>query len=146
MSNTFVPGHLCPVGVSFAVGVTPVTLGVKEHATDFEIAPYDVTHTGTLGHRARLAGLVDARGNVTADLDADAAPWNLNIVPGVNCLVDAVYNGDVTHPWAIPALIVKVHFAQRVDAQITWNFDWVLNVLAFRGFVSLPVDPALNLR
>lgn len=141
----YVPGHLCPVAFQFnpLAGGT-VTLGIKEHSYDEERVRYDVSSSATQGHTARLAGKLDIKGTVLADLDLETGgspasvvtpPWALavNLNTGQNGFLILNYSGQPNANHIVPCIVAKVHFQMRHDFQIQYSFDYEYNVLALQS-------------
>ena len=134
--NNFSPGFANPVAwTAFGQG-GPITLNVKKHSIDVESLLYDVTHTGTGGVRARLAGPVDASGNVLASLDLDLPPYApaLSIVAGQRGV--ALFYLSPTRFLQLPCSVQKLHFESAIESEVLWNFDTKMNALA--GFFVYP--------
>lgn len=140
----YVPGHLAPVAWQFSTAGGIVTLGVKEHSYDEERMRYDVSSSATQGHTARLAGKLDIKGTILADLDLEAggtpatfntAPWgaSVNIMTGQNGFLILSYTGVPNQNHIVPSIISKVHYQMRHDFQLQYSFDYEYNVLALQS-------------
>lgn len=105
-------------------------LNVTGWSGDREVLTFDVTHTGSGGNTARIAGKRDGRGNVNADFDADAPPYAAvpSIQEGVSGIITEYVS--ITKFIQTPVIIKKLHFESAVGSQCKWNFDWEMNSLA----------------
>jgi len=90
----------------------------------------DVTHTGTLGIQALLAGILRGDGNVKANFDNAQVPSTSPpfIRAGAGGLID-FYLGAST-PFTVPCLITKVNYQSTVEGKVEYDFDVSLNSLA----------------
>lgn len=149
--QNFLPSHFAPAGWGLVSQTgypasplgTPVILNVKGHTLDLSVMLFDVTHTGTGGVRARIAGPLDAKGVVEADLDLDLTPWNpsLQIKPGLRGIAlfaYAILPGGVLDMMQVPVIVEKLHTATQIDAEVKWNMDVSMDALA-----GLLIYPAL---
>lgn len=136
MANNFAPGFANPVAWSAFGQGGPLTLNIKKHSLDVEDLLYDVTHTATGGIRARLAGPLDASGNVLASLDLDlpiyAPPFS--IVAGQRGV--ALFYLSTTRAVQVPCSVAKLHFESAIESETLYNFDVKMNALA--GFFVYP--------
>jgi hypothetical protein len=130
LANIFVSGHANPVQFQVLGQGQVATLNITGSTLDEEINRIMVTHSGTGGLAARLANVLDVKGNVTADFDLLNPPY-LNppaILPGVSGII-LIYVSP-TRPFQVPCMIAKVHWESKVDGKVSWNFDYELNALA----------------
>jgi hypothetical protein len=135
MSNRFQRGDLLPCQWQPTGGIL-VSLGVSGKSADFMSLLFDVTNVLHGGTTARIAGKRDGSGNLNFHFDADAAPWQPvpHIVDGVTGVI--VYGVSTIGAIQIPIIIEKIHFEDKVESDLLWNFDWKLNALA--GFLVYP--------
>lgn len=135
--NNFQPGHFGSA-LWQPTGGALVTVQIKEHTVDISVLLHDVTHGGTGGVRARIAGPLDAAGTVNADLDLDAPPYGpVALFPGVRGVTGLVYV-PAKGPLQIPCRVEKVHYALSMEKEISYSFDVKIDALS-----GIAVYPAL---
>ncbi|HEX5272706.1 MAG TPA: hypothetical protein VFW33_19550 [Gemmataceae bacterium] len=133
----FSPGHFAPVAWQRTGGVLGV-LNIKQHDLKISVLLHDVTSTGSLGVRARLAGPTDVAGQVTCDLDLDAPPY-LDpplMLPGISGV--AAFGMSIARSIQVPLIVEQLHFASAIDSEVKWDTDMKCNSRA-----GLIVYPAL---
>lgn len=92
-----------------------------------------VTHTGTAGLQARIAGITDLNGNVTATVDTTLYPFATTtplIRAGGKGTITFTLNSTGPDTIAFTVIIARVNFSSRVDGVLTYNFDVELDNLA----------------
>lgn len=125
----FVPAAWAPRGANFFI------LQIKESTLDESCLLFDVTHSGTGGIRARIAGPIDYAGTVNADLDLDLTPYApLSLHAGNNGVIGFYFNA--TRFAQIPARIEKVHYQSATDSEVKYSFDAKADALS--GLVVFP--------
>ncbi len=144
MANRFVPGHFAPVSWTPTLGPlanvpalgASTLLNIKSHDLKLSVLLHDVTHTGSLGVRGRLAGPLDADGNVQLDLDLDQLPFLAIplIAPGISGI--AVFGLSLVGGIQVPLIVETLHFASAVDKEVMWDFAGKMNSRA--GFLVYP--------
>ncbi len=126
MANNFMAGHNCPVQFQVLGQNVVSLLAITSHNLDIERALYDVTNTSHGGDRARISGLRDCKGTVSADFDADVPPY-LNppfIEEGVSGIMLFYYSSyALGRPIQVPIIIGSIHYKMEVGAQIKYSFD-----------------------
>ena len=134
--NSFQSGHQLPVKFQATGQGAVATLNVKGWNLDEEVLIFDVTHTGTGGRTARIAGKADTKGTVNADFDADVPPYLP--APSIRAGTTGVILCFVTPNKAvqIPVIISKLHFESAIENELKYSFDYQENVLA--GVVVYP--------
>lgn len=135
MANDFRPGHYAPV-IWQATGGTASVLQIRDHTVDLSVMLHDVTHTGTDGVRARIAGPLDAAGTVNASLDLDLPPFQgpISLQPGFQGI--CAFGFTPAKFLQVPTRVEKLHFASAVDKEVTYSFDVKMD--AFAGVVVYP--------
>lgn len=99
-----------------------VTLNVTGHSWEESVDKLDVTHTGTGGLQALLAGIFRGQGTVKANYDSAAMPHGApRIGAGVRGAL-ALYLGGAT-PFLIPAMILKVNYQTAVEGKVEYSFN-----------------------
>lgn len=109
-------------------GGAAITLNVTGHTWAEMIDALDITHTGTGGVQALLAGIFRGDGNIKGNVDAAILPSTFFIRAGFNGLF-GIPLGSPT-PFVVPAMIVKVNYQSLVEGKVEFNFDIKLNALA----------------
>lgn len=122
-------------GVTWTADNAPsVGWNVTGHDWEEAIDALDVTHTGTGGIQALLAGILRGDGNVKANFDNAVVPSTFFMRAGFNGVM-AFFVGGVT-PFFVPSMIVKVHYQTVVEGKVEWSAMVRLNALA--GLNTLP--------
>ena len=136
MANNFVPGHFAPILWRAAGTPADVQLNIKDHNVELSVLLHDVTHTGTAGIRARIAGPLDAAGSVNASLDLDAPPYmtTISLFPGTQGL--CLFSFTLTRALQIPVRVEKLKFQVAVDKEVMYGFDVKMDALA--GVIVYP--------
>lgn len=125
-------------GHSLSVAYTPsgassTTLKVTGYDFGEENNLQDVSHTGTAGLRARIAGLTDLKGTITAIVDTSLYPWATTtplIRAGAKGTITFTVNTTGPDVIAFTVIIEKVNYSSRVDGHLTYSFDVCLDNLA----------------
>lgn len=124
----------------YALGVSYTPAGAS--ATPLKVTGWDfgdenntqiVTHTGTAGLQARIAGVTDLKGNITAIVDTSLYPFATTtplIRAGAKGTITFTMNTTGPDTIAFTVIIAKVNFSSRVDGHLTYNFDIELDNLA----------------
>jgi hypothetical protein len=129
-------------GVSFQpTGGVNTAINITKWDWEEQIEKIDISHTGTAGLQALLAGLLRGTGNVEAFFDSANLPWAAapSIKSGQNGVI--TFNlGSPNTQWIVPSLVVKVHAQSEVAGGVKYNFDVELNCLcgvnqAFTSYV-----------
>jgi len=120
---------------SGTAGTTP--LNVTGWSSAEEVDKLDVTHTGTGGMQAVIAGILRVNGNVKANWD-DAAVISSNPTPHIRAGTKGVIGHFMTGGQyiTVPVMITKVNYQSAVEGKIEYNFDYTLDSLS--GTYSLP--------
>ncbi len=139
MANAFQRGDFLPITFQ-ATGGTATRVDIKNHTIDISSMTYDVTHTGHNGIRARIAGLEDAKGTISASFDLDLPPYGTTpfIRHGVSGLCLFYVDISLVKHFQIPVIIPKTHYESGVESEMKYSFDVEMNRLA-----GLPAFPAL---
>ncbi len=114
-----------------AVGQGAVSkLQVTGSSWDEEVARILVTHSGTGGLAARIAGVLDGKGTVSAFYDSDLPPYLP--APGIVAGINGVYLFYITPVkfFQIPVIVPHVHYETQVLGATQYSFDAELNALA----------------
>lgn len=132
--NNFQNGALVPVSFLPYDGSATTVLQIKSHNLDLEALMLDVSHSGTGGVRARIAGLQDARATILASLDLDLLPWAAvpKIIPGLWGLI-GIHVAERSLGWnpiTVPVIVQKIHFESAVESEVKYSFDVQMNALA----------------
>lgn len=113
-------------------GAGPVALNITEHSWSAMVDKLDVTHTGTGGVQAVLAGILRGDGNVKANSD-DAVIIsniaNVGIVPGASGTLYLYHYAAASNPFVIPGTILRVNYKSVVNGVANYDFDVCLNRL-----------------
>jgi hypothetical protein len=135
MAFNFQSGHYCPVNWAPSGGVAG-TLNIKSHDINLSVLLHDVTGTAAGGVRMRLAGPLDASGNVKADFDLDLPPYAAApiILPGLSGII--TFGISATKGIQIPSICESLHFMSAVENEVT--YDWASKMNSKAGFVVYP--------
>ena len=138
MANRFITGDKVSMAWVPSAGGGNQVLNIKGMSLDAEVIIADVTHTGTGGRTARIAGKGDTKGTINASFDLDLKPYTAprGIREGANGVV--VLGFDPAFPIQIPAVIAKVHVESAIENEVKYSFDYNENVLA--GVVVYPAS------
>lgn len=125
-------------GYNLGVSYTPAGGGattLKVEGWDFgeENNTIIVTHTGTAGLQARIAGITDLKGNITASVDTALYPWATTtplIRAGNKGTITFTVNATGPDVIAFTVIIARVNYSSRVDGNLKYNFDVELDNLA----------------
>ena len=133
--NNFVSGHRCPAQFQLSGGVL-TTLQIKGQSLDEDGLIFDVTHTGSGGRTARIAGKADHKGTINADFDLDVPPY-LN-PPGIRFGSTGIilFFFSPSRPIQIPVIVSKVHYESAIESEVKYSFDVQENVLV--GVIVYP--------
>lgn len=108
-------------------GGSNTALQVTDHSWAEMIDAIDITHTGSGGVQALLAGILRGDGNVKANFDSAAKYYST--APGVNAGASGVFqlfmNGTLYY--SVPAMIKKVNTAKPVAGAVSYDFDISMN-------------------
>ena len=138
MANNFISGHKAPVAIQ-VLGFTAGTLNVRGWSLDEEVLVFDVTHTGTGGRTARIAGKADHKGTVNADYDADIPPYLAPVGIRAGGIAVILFFVSPSKPIQVPVLITKVHYEAAIENEVKYSFEVAENVLA--GVIVYPATP-----
>ncbi len=135
MANNFQSGHACPVQFAPSGGAL-TTLNVKGWSLDEDGLLFDVTHTGTGGRTARIAGKADHKGTVNADYDADLPPYldPPRIRFGTKGVILMFVSPN--KPIQVPVIVAKVHYESAIESEVKYSFDVEESVLS--GVIVYP--------
>lgn len=114
--------------VTFKVdGGSDVVLKVTGWSWEEQVNALVTTHTGSNGKAQRIAGVLDADGNVEANIDAASLPFATS--PGIRAGAKGVikYDYGATNPWTAHVLITKVSSRSQVNGLLTYNFQVALD-------------------
>lgn len=125
-------------GVTFAPnGGGAVLFNVTGHSWSEFIDKLDVSHSGTAGIQALLAGLLRGDGNMKANIDSAQVVSNPanGIIPGTNGIMNFyLYVGGATgvgtNPFSVPCMIIKVNYKSEVAGKVEYDCDVSLNAIA----------------
>ena len=108
-------------------GGSNVTLAIKSYTNTEEVQSLDTSHSGSNGKRTRIAGMLDVKGTIEANVDAAALPnaTSPGIVAGAKGKV-TVQVGSA-NPYVCHVLITKVNWRSQVDGLVTYSFDYELD-------------------
>lgn len=132
MSDNYQRGDLLPCRWT-PLGGAAVVLNITGYGIALESLSLDVTGTRHGGKRARFGGTEDSKGNITAFLDLDNAPWpalNPGIRNGALGILEPFVITDRSKAFVIPILIPRVNYKSAMQEALSWNFDYELSVLA----------------
>ena len=138
MAFNYQRGDFCPVLWQPAGGAL-ATLNIKAHSLDISSLLFDVSNTGssllTGGLRARIPGLRDVQGTVSADYDLDSPPYGaISIFDGLSGVCG--FNLSPLKTLQVPVIIEKVHYEMAVESEIKYSFDVKANSRA--GLIVYP--------
>lgn len=129
-----VPSAGYNLGVTYTPsGASATTLKVESYEFTDENGVIDVTHTGTAGMRARIAGLTDIKVNIVASVDTSLYPWATTtplIRGGGKGTLTFTVNATGPDTIAFTVIIERVNYSSRVDGHLKYNFDALLDNLA----------------
>lgn len=96
----------------------------------------DVSHTGSFGQQALIAGLQRGQGNVTANLDTVQIPSTNppNLRFGTKGVI-TFDEGGATN-WQVPIMITAVNYKSEVAGKVEYNFDVELDQIS--GTLTYP--------
>lgn len=99
------------------------TLRITDHSWAEAVDKLDVTHTGTGGLQALLAGIFRGQGTVKANYDTDRMPHAT--APGIRAGLRGELQLDLggADPFIIPAMITKVNYQSQVQGKVEYSFD-----------------------
>lgn len=120
------------------LGQPAVTLNVKTLSLDEDGVIADVTHTGTGGRTARIAGKGDHKATVGADYDLDIKPYNPPVSIRFGSLGIIVLGFDPAFPIQIPAVVTKTHYESAIENEVKYSFDCAESVLS--GVIVYPAS------
>ena len=108
------------------------TINVTEHSWSEMIDKLDVTHSGSAGIQALLAGILRGDGNVKANCDDAQIITSItsSIVAGINGIMSFFLYAVSSNAYVVPAMIQKVNFKSVVSGVASYDFDVSLNGLA----------------
>ncbi len=108
----------------------PTTLNITAWSWEESVAVLDVTHSGTAGQMAVLAGILTGEGTVEANTDAAALPPTLTspIKAGQKGVIR--YSTGSTNPWVIPCMISKVPHKSAVNGLVQYSFTVTFDALS----------------
>ena len=113
------------------------TLNIKSYTLDTSSLQIDVSNTGHGGDRARLSGIRDTAGTVTASLDLDQPIYGTPLlIAGV--IGFCVFYVSPTKFFQVPCNIERVHYQSSTEKEVEYSFDVKHNAI-----VGLMVYPAL---
>lgn len=137
MANNFQSGHLLPVKFD-PLGAGESTWNVKGWSAEFSSLLIDVTHTGSGGVRARIAGPKDFRGslNLSFDLDQPTYGGNYLLKDGVSGLLSFAVSDDLDKFIQVPCILEKVRYESSVENELRVTADAAMNSLA--GTLAYP--------
>jgi hypothetical protein len=97
---------------------------------------FDVSNTGNVSGRSRLAGLFDCAGTINTFLDLDLPLYvaGINVAPSVRGI--AAFGVSLLRAIQTPMIIEKLHFATTVDQALEASFDAKMD--ARSGFLVFP--------
>lgn len=126
---TFVAGYNKGVTFQLSGAGGATTLLVKSWSWDEAVEKLDVTHTGTTGIQAVIAGILRGDGTVEANVDITALPNATppTIIPGSKGTI--TFNVGSSTPHSCPVMVAKVHWASAVDGVVNYSFDTTLDYL-----------------
>src|SRR5262245_42383552 len=118
----FSAGH--SQGVTFKVDGGPgpaITLAVTGHNFNEEVADLVTTHSGSGGVQARIPGILDVKGTVEANVDADSLPAGMSIRAGAKGVFTMMMNSVA--PAQLAAMILRVNYRSVVNGLVSYSFD-----------------------
>lgn len=135
LTGTFVAGYTAPFKTTPSGG-SEQTIQVVSHSWQEMVDKIDITHTGSGGLQALLAGIFRGTGNVKAFLDSSAKYYatTVGIRAGTNALLKHYVTSSLSY--TVPGMIVKVNSAVAVNGGVEYDFDFELNSEA--GTFSYP--------
>lgn len=121
----FVVGYDKAVQTEFGANVTFATLNITAWSWEPTVNTLLVTHSGSGGIAARIAGVLDGEGTVEANFDSanlifGASPLP-TITPGVRGQIKVQVG--TTNPFIIPVIVQKVPFKSSVDGLVQYTFS-----------------------
>ena len=105
------------------------TLNVTGHSWKEAVDKLDVTHSGTGGQQAVIAGVLRGDGSVKMVFDTSNNPYANppNILAGVKGVM-RFYIGTTT-PHTVPCMIVDVTSQTAVEGKVEWNANVTLDYI-----------------
>lgn len=93
-----------------------------------EVDKLDVTHTGSAGQQAVIAGVFRVNGNVKANWDSAAVPTTdpPKIRAGVKGVLRCSLDASLLM-LTIPIMITKINHQSEVNGIVQYNFDYTLD-------------------
>ncbi len=132
--TTFQPTGIGAAGVFFVTG----------HSWSEMIDKIDVTHTGTEGVQALLAGILRGDGNMKANIDSAQIISNpaVGLRAGTNGVMQFFYYSATLNPFVVPCMVIKVNYKSESAGKTEYDCDVSLNALAGNqaGVGGLPLS------
>lgn len=118
----FVVGYDKAVQTELGANVTFTTLNITAWSWEESVNTLLVTHSGSGGIAARIAGVLDGEGTVEANYDS--ANNMFAAAPSVKAGIRGVVKIQVgtTNPFIIPVIVQKVPFKSSVDGLVQYTF------------------------
>jgi len=109
-------------------------LQVTDHSWKEAVDKLDVTHTGSEGIQALLAGILRGNGTVKAKYNSDAMPHGAPTIKAGYRGQLQLYLGGAT-PFYIPGMITEVQYQSAVAGSVEYQFTVELdhNAIAVSG-------------
>lgn len=131
MANAYQRGDKLPVRWTPTGGTAVVMSITGWGGSILESLTLDVTSTSHGGGRARIGGVEDSKGNITAFVDLDVNPWsNYGIRNGFLGVLQPYVITTQAAAFTIPIIIAKVNYKSAIQEALSFNFDWELSVIA----------------
>lgn len=124
----FVVGYDKAVSVKLNGAGAAITLNVTAWSHEPAVNTLIVTHTGSGGLQARIAGIFDTEGTVEANMDSANFIMLVaggGVLPGARGLLTAQIG--MINPFSIPIIIQKVPFKSTVDGLVQFTFTFQLD-------------------
>lgn len=109
------------------------TLDVVDHSWKEMVDAIDVTHTGTNGLQALLAGILRGDGTIKAVLNTSQNPAGPDVAlrAGATGMIEFDYGFDV--PFTVPCLVVDLLHQSQVAGRVEWTCSVKLSKLSGTG-------------
>lgn len=119
---SFTAGHSSLAGATWTPdGGGTTVLAIRGHSWEEQVAGLLTTHTQSGGKAARIAGVLDGQGNVTADVDAALLPPGFSLKAGQKGVM--TFGVGSASPFSVHGMILKVHYQTAVEGKVEYNFD-----------------------
>lgn len=140
MSNAYTAGWQAPVKFQATGQGAVATLAVKGHSWEEMVNVANVTNTSHGGIAAKWATILDGKGSVQADHDADAPPYLTppKIYAGVTGLM--LFYVSSTKFFQVPCVVTKLAYQTEVQGTGITSYSFEIEMDANSGSYIRPTS------